>query len=112
MNAGRFRTSAAMTIRFRQRGRRRDEEQSGAGYGRIIGVRGKSPIALPRQSFGAREFLTVDRHPDIKRHPEIVRGRLVVNSAEGMDWMTLHVEVLAHQSSRADGPATCRTTES
>jgi phenylacetate-CoA ligase len=39
----------------------------------------------------------------IKRHPEIVRGRLVVDSVEGADQMTLHVEVPAHQSSRADG---------
>ena len=38
----------------------------------------------------------------IKRHPEIVRGRLVVDNAEGADRMTLHVEVPEHQSSRAE----------
>src|SRR3989441_12484402 len=35
----------------------------------------------------------------ISRHPEIVRGRLVVDNAEGVDRMTLHVEVRAHESS-------------
>ena len=39
----------------------------------------------------------------IKRHPEIVRGRLVVDNREGADQMTLHVEVPAHQSSRSEG---------
>src|SRR5213078_1349630 len=34
----------------------------------------------------------------ISRHPEIVRGRLVVDNAEGVDRMTLHVEVHAHAS--------------
>ena len=38
----------------------------------------------------------------VKRHPEIARGRLIVDSAEGMDRMTLHVEVQSHQSSHAD----------
>src|SRR5207249_1343780 len=38
----------------------------------------------------------------VERHPEIVRARLVVDNAEGMDRMTLHVEVPANQSSRAD----------
>ena len=38
----------------------------------------------------------------IGRHPEIVRGRLVVDNEEGADRMTLHVEVPAHQSSRAE----------
>jgi phenylacetate-CoA ligase len=38
----------------------------------------------------------------IRRHPEIVRGRLVVDNAEGTDQMMLHVEVPAHQSSRAE----------
>src|SRR5206468_13048868 len=35
----------------------------------------------------------------ISRHPEIVRGRLVVDNAEGVDRMTLHVEIRAHESS-------------
>ena len=39
----------------------------------------------------------------VKRHPEIARGRLVVDNLEGADRMTLHVEVPAHQSSRAEG---------
>ena len=39
----------------------------------------------------------------VGRHPEIVRGRLVVESIDGADRMTLHVEVSAHRSSRADG---------
>ncbi|HEY3180390.1 MAG TPA: AMP-binding protein [Casimicrobiaceae bacterium] len=38
----------------------------------------------------------------ISRHPEIVRGRLVVDNAEGVDRMTLHVEIRAHDSSYAD----------
>jgi phenylacetate-CoA ligase len=38
----------------------------------------------------------------LKRHPEIVRGRLIVDSADGADRMTLHIEVPTHQSSRAD----------
>jgi phenylacetate-CoA ligase len=38
----------------------------------------------------------------IKRHPEIVRGRLIVDSAEGADRMTLHIEVPAPELSRAD----------
>jgi phenylacetate-CoA ligase len=42
----------------------------------------------------------------LKRHPEIVRGRLIVDSAEGMDRMTLHVEVQSHQSSHADAIVT------
>ncbi|TMH66141.1 MAG: phenylacetate--CoA ligase [Betaproteobacteria bacterium] len=42
----------------------------------------------------------------ISRHPEIVRGRLVVDNAEGADRMTLHVEVRAHESSHADAIVT------
>ena len=38
----------------------------------------------------------------IGRHPEIVRGRLVVDNPDGADRMTLHVEVPAHESSRAE----------
>src|SRR5437879_5261846 len=38
----------------------------------------------------------------ISRHPEIVRGRLVVDNPEGVDRMTLHVEVRAHESSHAE----------
>jgi len=38
----------------------------------------------------------------IGRHPEIVRGRLVVDNVDGADRMTLHVEVPAHLSSRAE----------
>jgi phenylacetate-CoA ligase len=38
----------------------------------------------------------------IKRHPEIVHARLIVDSAEGVDRMTLHVEVQTHQASHAD----------
>jgi phenylacetate-CoA ligase len=38
----------------------------------------------------------------IARHPEVVRGRLVVDNAEGVDRMTLHVEVSGQQSSHAD----------
>jgi phenylacetate-coenzyme A ligase PaaK-like adenylate-forming protein len=37
----------------------------------------------------------------VKRYPEIVRGRLVVDNDEGADRMTLHVEVPAHLSSLA-----------
>jgi phenylacetate-CoA ligase len=42
----------------------------------------------------------------IARHPEIVRGRLVVDNAEGIDRMTLQVEVRAHESSHADAIVT------
>jgi len=42
----------------------------------------------------------------LKRHPEIVRGRLIVDSSEGMDRMTLHVEVQPHQSSHAEAIVT------
>ena len=38
----------------------------------------------------------------VKRHPEIVRSRLVVDNDEGADRMTLHVEVPSHLSSNAD----------
>ena len=38
----------------------------------------------------------------IARHPEVVRGRLVVDNSEGVDRMTLHVEVRGQQSSHAD----------
>jgi phenylacetate-CoA ligase len=38
----------------------------------------------------------------LRRHPEIVRGRLVVDNSDGGDRMTLHVEVPLHQSSHAD----------
>ena len=38
----------------------------------------------------------------IGRHPEIIRGRLVVDNPEGVDRMTLHLEVAPHRSSRAD----------
>jgi phenylacetate-CoA ligase len=38
----------------------------------------------------------------IARHPEVVRGRLVVDNAEGVDRMTLHVEVRGQQSSHAN----------
>ena len=38
----------------------------------------------------------------IARHREIVRGRLVVDNPDGADRMTLHVEVPARQSSRAE----------
>jgi phenylacetate-CoA ligase len=38
----------------------------------------------------------------IARHPEVVRGRLVVDNAEGVDRMTLHVEVRGQQSSNTD----------
>ena len=37
-----------------------------------------------------------------KRHPEIVKARLVVDNPEGSDRMTLHVEVPANQSSQAE----------
>jgi phenylacetate-CoA ligase len=37
-----------------------------------------------------------------RRHPEIVRARLVVDNPEGNDRMTLHVEVPPNRSSRAD----------
>ena len=38
----------------------------------------------------------------VKRHPEIVRARLVVDSPEGTDRMTLHVEAAASASSNAE----------
>jgi phenylacetate-CoA ligase len=38
----------------------------------------------------------------LKRHPEIVRGRLIVDAGEGGDRMTLHVEVRTHQTSGAE----------
>src|SRR5438045_7468887 len=38
----------------------------------------------------------------ISRHPEVVRGRLVVDNAGGVDRMTLHVEIRAQQSAHAD----------
>jgi phenylacetate-CoA ligase len=37
-----------------------------------------------------------------KRHPEIIRARLVVDNPEGTDRMTLHVEVPNNQSSHAE----------
>jgi phenylacetate-CoA ligase len=42
----------------------------------------------------------------IARHPEVVRGRLVVDNAEGVDRMTLHVEVRGQQSSNTDAIVT------
>ena len=38
----------------------------------------------------------------IARHPDVVRGRLVVDNAEGVDRMTLHVEVRGQQSSHTE----------
>jgi phenylacetate-CoA ligase len=38
----------------------------------------------------------------VKRHPEIVRARLVVDNPNGNDRMTLHVEVAGNASSNAD----------
>jgi phenylacetate-CoA ligase len=38
----------------------------------------------------------------VKRHPEIVRARLVVDNPEGVDRMTLHAEVPGNASSHAD----------
>src|SRR5438876_8094006 len=38
----------------------------------------------------------------VRRHPEIVRGRLVVDNPDGSDRMTLHVEIPARKSSHAD----------
>ena len=38
----------------------------------------------------------------VRRHPEIVRARLVVDNPEGNDRMTLHVEVPVNQSSHAE----------
>jgi phenylacetate-CoA ligase len=38
----------------------------------------------------------------IKRHPEIVRARLVVDYADGADRMTLHAEVAGNASSNTD----------
>jgi phenylacetate-CoA ligase len=37
-----------------------------------------------------------------RRHPEVVKARLVVDNPDGNDRMTLHVEVPANQSSHAD----------
>ena len=39
----------------------------------------------------------------VRRHPEIVKARLVVDNPDGNDRMTLHVEVPGNQSSRAEG---------
>ena len=41
----------------------------------------------------------------VKRHPEIVRCRLVVDNSEGADRMTLHVELASHQSTRTEAVA-------
>jgi phenylacetate-CoA ligase len=38
----------------------------------------------------------------IARHPEIGRARLVVDTSEGGDRMTLHVEIAPNRSSSAD----------
>ena len=38
----------------------------------------------------------------VARHPEVGRARLVVDTAEGGDRMTLHVEIAANRSSSAD----------
>jgi phenylacetate-CoA ligase len=38
----------------------------------------------------------------VRRHPEVVKARLVVDNPDGNDRMTLHVEVPANQSSHAD----------
>jgi phenylacetate-CoA ligase len=38
----------------------------------------------------------------VKRHPEIVKARLVVDNPDGNDRMTLHVEVPGNQSSHAE----------
>jgi phenylacetate-CoA ligase len=38
----------------------------------------------------------------VARHPEVGRARLVVDTAEGADRMTLHVEVAANRSSNAE----------
>ena len=38
----------------------------------------------------------------VRRHPEIVRARLVVDNAEGADRMTLHVEVPDNRSASAE----------
>jgi phenylacetate-CoA ligase len=38
----------------------------------------------------------------VRRHPEIVRARLVVDSAAGADRMTLHVEVPENRSTSAE----------
>jgi phenylacetate-CoA ligase len=38
----------------------------------------------------------------VRRHPEIARARLVVDTAEGADRMTLHVEVPGNRSSSAE----------
>jgi phenylacetate-coenzyme A ligase PaaK-like adenylate-forming protein len=38
----------------------------------------------------------------LRRHPEIVRARLVVDNAEGADRMTLHVEVPANRSTQVE----------
>jgi phenylacetate-CoA ligase len=39
----------------------------------------------------------------VRRHPEIVKARLVVDSAAGADRMTLHVEVPDNRSANAEG---------
>jgi phenylacetate-CoA ligase len=41
----------------------------------------------------------------LRRHPEIARARLVVDSAEGGDRMTLHAEVAAGRSIGAEAIA-------
>ena len=38
----------------------------------------------------------------VKRHPEIVRARLVVDNPEGSDRMTLHVELPSNRTAHAD----------
>jgi phenylacetate-CoA ligase len=38
----------------------------------------------------------------LKRHPEILRGRLVIDNAEGQDRMTLRVEIAADGASNRD----------
>jgi phenylacetate-CoA ligase len=38
----------------------------------------------------------------VRRHPEILKARLVVDNPEGNDRMTMHVEVTDHASSNAD----------
>jgi phenylacetate-CoA ligase len=38
----------------------------------------------------------------VRRHPEVVKARLVVDNPDGNDRMTLHVEVPANQSSHAE----------
>jgi phenylacetate-CoA ligase len=41
----------------------------------------------------------------VKRHPELVRARLVVENPEGSDRMTLHAEVSSNRSSSAEAIA-------